>query len=421
MTTSAVGSLIQQLQQEAKQHHQRRLLVCAGSSDWCLQQTRHVIQPFDGSDILCVGENILPDVNTINAGQSKQWLGHELDCIIYNAHCGFDVDAFGAISGTLRAGGVMLLLTPDLSLWPDFKDPEHTRIQVYPQTTDEVSGYYLQRLTSIIHNTDALWLFSESGQCKKNQWLATEKESPDFIDDICRTEEQATAVAAIHKVARGHRRRPLILTADRGRGKSAALGIASGQLLDEGIERILVTAPTRASAETVFQHAQERTQLEPDLLHQRMIFMAPDELLRSNTTCDVLLVDEAAAIPAPLLEKLLQRFPRIVFASTIHGYEGTGRGFAIRFRKTLDQLTPQRRLLHIHQPIRWQINDPLETFVFEALLLNATPAELENRTPLPSSAYDFRLLTPSELIANNCLLHELFGLLVSGSLSDPAT
>jgi tRNA(Met) cytidine acetyltransferase len=37
--------------------------------------------------------------------------------------------------------------------------------------------------------------------------------------------------------------------------------------------------------------------------------MAPDALLASTLQADWLIVDEAAAIPGPLLEKLVTRFP----------------------------------------------------------------------------------------------------------------
>ncbi len=54
-------------------------------------------------------------------------------------------------------------------------------------------------------------------------------------------------------------------------------------------------------------------------------FMAPDALLASTTEADWLIVDEAAAIPGPLLEKLVSRFPRVLLTTTVQGYEGTGR------------------------------------------------------------------------------------------------
>ncbi|BBI53235.1 hypothetical protein HORIV_56560 [Vreelandella olivaria] len=70
------------------------------------------------------------------------------------------------------------------------------------------------------------------------------------------------------------------------------------------------------------------------------------------------MVDEAAAIPAALLGQWLTAFPRIAFATTVHGYEGSGRGFALRFRATLDRLTPQWKALTLNAPIRWRSGDP---------------------------------------------------------------
>ena len=416
MTFAITADFVQSLQQQAKTNRQRRLLVLSGSRGWCqkLAESIHRILCEGGElhweKVLYIGQGEAIHMPTLPAKQAGQWLGRELTFLVYDAHCGFDVDALGAISGTLCAGGLMLLLMPELAHCSQWTDPEHKRIQVYPQSLESVTGNYLQRLARIIHHSDGVTLCTEAGVLKPDVW-------PDAADislthglSPCCTEQQAEAVAAIHKVLRGHRRRPLVLTADRGRGKSAALGIAAGQLLNEGVQRILVTAPARKNAEVLFHHAQ--AVFTSEHLEEHLRFIAPDELVRSQPEAELLLVDEAAAIPTPLLESLLNNYSRIVFASTIHGYEGTGRGFAIRFRQVLEQKTPAWRLLHMDQPIRWQAEDPLEAFVFEALLLNAKPASMRELPVVGADQYDFRQLSSKELLENEALLHELFGLLV---------
>jgi len=124
------------------------------------------------------------------------------------------------------------------------------------------------------------------------------------------------------------------------------------------------------------------------------------------------MVDEAAAIPVPLLTTLLRRHPRIVFSTTIHGYEGTGRGFAIRFRETLERLTPEWRGLRLVSPVRWGSNDPVERFGFHALLLDASPAPDEAMTDLSVQRCEAAVLSRERLLADESLLRELFGLLV---------
>lgn len=409
-----ISEIFQQLLQQAADGHQRRMLVCAGDAQWCEIVAHSLAQGLpNDSRKLFVGEggrNIIPE---IQARQSQQWLGRELDFLVINAHSGFDVDAFGALSGTLCAGGILLLLTPELKEWPSLKDPEHRRIQVYPQALAEVSGYYLQRLARLVQESSLISVVSQEqgviskGSILSNHITVNEKSSV----TPCKTESQQLAVVAVHKVVRGHRRRPLVLTADRGRGKSAALGIAAGQLLNEGLEKILVTAPAKKTTEVLYRHAVET--VNPDINPEEQLeFMAPDELINQNPSADLLLVDEAAAISTPVLEKLLNKYSRIVFASTIHGYEGTGRGFAIRFRKTLDEKTPQWRSLHINQPIRWAANDPLEAFVFRALLLDSDAADSRSFSLSSDAKPEFRRIEPAELVQNEELLNELFGLLV---------
>ena len=81
-----------------------------------------------------------------------------------------------------------------------------------------------------------------------------------------------------------------------------------------------MTAPAKAATDVLAQFAAERYR-----------FMAPDALLSSSETADWLIVDEAAAIPAPLLHQLVARFPRTLLTTTVQGYEGTGRGFLLKF------------------------------------------------------------------------------------------
>ena len=229
--------------------------------------------------------------------------------------------------------------------------------------------------------------------------------------------EQENALLAIIKVAKGHRRRPLVLSADRGRGKSAVLGIAAKQLLAQGLANIYVTAHTRNAVNTLFKHAEF-----PPHLH----FIAPDALLKQQPKIALLLIDEAAAIPTDLLTQLLKHYSRIVFSTTLHGYEGTGRGFEIRFQKVLDHVTPQWSSIQLHAPIRWAKDDPLEKFVYQLLLLNAQQGDLRinNHYKVPKTppvyppTYSLNKLVIQKiqrntLLTDEILLQQIFGLLVS--------
>ncbi|MCL4141142.1 UNVERIFIED_CONTAM: hypothetical protein GTU68_008669 [Idotea baltica] len=232
------------------------------------------------------------------------------------------------------------------------------------------------------------------------------------------TADQQQAIKAILKVAKGHRRRPLVLSADRGRGKSAALGMAAAQLLSTGTQRILVTAPSFAAAEAVFKHA---ASLLPDATSSRSLlqladaelrFIAPDDLLQSAVQTDLLLIDEAAVIPSPMLADMLRRYSRIVFSTTLHGYEGTGRGFAVRFQHLLEAMTPSWRRYNLVEPIRWDSNDALEAFSFEALLLNADPVEGELVSDAQLQHCEIERLDSKTLLGNEVKLRALFGLMV---------
>lgn len=279
-------------------------------------------------------------------------------------------------------GGTLFLLTPPLDEWAVFADPDYRRFIPYPYVPEDVQGRFLRRLVRLLRRSD----FSPT--------ISLHEEDVGLKPD-----PQAAAITTILQSEV-----PVVLTADRGRGKSAALGMAASQLLAAG-KRVLLTAPSRATVATVFKHAEHSP-----------AFFAPDDLLQTLPQGDVLLVDEAAAIPVPLLLKMLEQYPRCVFSTTLHGYEGSGRGFALRFQKELDVRAPAWQAVRLQQPIRWAENDPLERFINQALLLDADLAPCPpcgERAGDGGECAEYRQLDRDELAQNEPLLRQLFGLLIT--------
>jgi tRNA(Met) cytidine acetyltransferase len=363
-------------------------------------------------------------LNTLEVAKARRLLGRETGTLVVDAHAGLDPDAFGATVGSVRGGGLLLLLTPVLDHWPEFPDPQHARIVPLPDEPRIESSRFLRRLVRVLRGSQDVIIVCEGVGISAAEWIRTRDfTSGPFsavhdLDAECRTLDQQQAVEAILRTATGHPRRPAVLVSDRGRGKSAALGIAAARLLTRTTQRIVITAPRLTTAMPALEHA---ARLLPGSHTDRgklrmgaaeFEFVAPDALCLAPRPAVLVLVDEAAAIPAVILERLLRQYPRIAFATTVHGYEGTGRGFAVRFRRTLDSLTPGWNQIELATPIRWAPGDPVERLAFRALLMNADPAPEATLADAAPERCDFRLLDRDHLVRDDKTLGELFGLLV---------
>jgi tRNA(Met) cytidine acetyltransferase len=377
---------------------------------------------------------------------ASRLLGADLDLLLYDAHSGFEPDGFGAATGAIRGGGLLVLLTPALADWPHRSDPQANRIAVWPHSAGSLGGRFLGRLATVLVDARGLAHLAQ-GQVETLRatqvFMSEAARLNPLANDTDRTTErpdptqpatldQARAIATILGVARGRARRPLVIRAHRGRGKSAALGLAAGRLLHVAPLRILVTAPRRSAVESVFKHAGAVLTAPDSTAVSRcspsqvggmdrpaqwggegpLTFRSPAELAADRPPADLLLIDEAAGIPAPLLEALLLHYPRVVFATTVHGYEGTGRGFDVRFRATLDRLAPDWRALSLDTPIRWAPDDPLEDLTFRALLLDAAPATEEYLAGADLAHTPCERLDRDTLARDETAIRELFGLLV---------
>jgi len=393
------------------QRHHRRIIALCGTRAWGQASASLLIGTHPHNDIVWVGDTAPNGLPVEPFARRQQLLGDEYGIAVIDAWSGFDPDQFGAVSGTVRGGGALLLLLPPLDEWAARPDPAQQRIAVWPHTPETLPNNFIERTIGILSRHGSIeWLLQdETGIAPLTLPLKQAATTPPAF----RTPDQRQAIEAIHHVVHGHRRRPLVLMADRGRGKSAALGIAAAQLIESGAHHIIVTAPHRNAVSSLFEHA-IGTEVPPagHTPNAPLQFIPPDELLRHHYACDLLLIDEAAAIPAPMLEQLLQRHSRIVFATTVHGYEGSGRGFALRFFKTLDAETPGWRLLEMNEPIRWAANDPLERLTYDLLLLDAAPVADDLIADATTENTHYETIESVDLKHNDALLFELFGLLV---------
>ncbi len=382
----------------------RQALILSGENQWCLQQAAVIEQRYSALDI-----GVLADTK-------PNLLGQELDILIVDAWQGFDPDYFGQAAGAIRGGGFLVLLTPELDGWAELDDPQSERLNVALYPASSLKGRFIQRLVMIVRNDSNVVLIREGETIPELNLLS--EANDESQSTITSTPDQQQAIEAIIKVVTGQRRRPVVLTSDRGRGKSAAFGFAAAALLKQGNEHIIVTGPSIQAADALFKHAGQ--QLEGAHSKRGLLnwnnasikFIPPDDLVDKQHQTDLLLVDEAAAIPTPILQALLGRYPRIAFATTVHGYEGTGRGFAVRFHQTLDTQTRGWKALSLETPIRWAPNDPVEQLVSDMLLLNAEAVPDDAINEAKPSICQIEKLNRDELINNETLLSELFGLLV---------
>lgn len=393
----------------------RQLLVISGEQQWAESCARKVVKSL-GADNLATVEFPYPTSVSITNKTYGQFLGHEFNLVIYNGFAGTRANAMMALSGTVKASGLMVLLTPPLDEWVDADDPEQVKRTSYGYKGNTGPRHFIRWLKSNIESSEGVAKLTPNGFTGQSN--STSNQPGKKTAEPFKTAHQQQAVDAIIHVLKGHRHRPLVLSADRGRGKSSSLGIAAGILASQDKKlNIVITAPRFSAVDKVFQHAQR---VSPDLIFSskhrlennttRIQFEATDELVMNRPEADLLMVDEAAAIPNEMLTSLVNTYSRVVFSTTLHGYEGSGRGFEIRFKAYLNKHKPGWSSHHLETPIRWSEGDLLEQFWFKVMLMDRQ----KHQTAVSLNGLEqTTLLSKDALLGNPALLKDAFQLLVN--------
>ena len=242
---------------------------------------------------------------------------------------------------------------------------------------------------------------------------------------IAKTVDQAKALLSfVDAIAEKTLRCTVTLTAARGRGKSAALGVAIAAAIAHGYSNIFITSPSPENLKTLFEFVFKGfdalkyldhvdytiiQSTNPDFnkaivrvnvhrQHRQTIQYIQPQDAYTLGQAELLIIDEAAAIPLPLVRKLMG--PYLIFmASTINGYEGTGRSLSL---KLIQQLRDQSRgnikanaegdvtnisakagestysrgrnlrEITLSEPIRYAPGDSVESWLNKVLCLDAT-------------------------------------------------
>ncbi|OWF43305.1 N-acetyltransferase 10 [Mizuhopecten yessoensis] len=289
--------------------------------------------------------------------------------------------------------------------------------------------------------------------------------------NTCKTLDQGKALLTfVEAISEKTLRSTVVMTAARGRGKSAALGLAIATAVGFGYSNIFVTAPSPENLKTVFEFIfkgfdalEYQEHLDYEIIQstnpefnkaivrvnifrehrQTVQYIHPGDSHKLGQA-ELVCIDEAAAIPLPLVKNLLG--PYLVFmSSTVNGYEGTGRSLSLKLVQQLRQQSAtyggtskelQRtanmtsktdsvssasgRVLHevvLNESIRYANGDPVEKWLNDLLCLDATSVPR-----ITQEAYLHRIMylyvsthyknTPNDLqLLSDAPAHHIFALL----------
>eukprot|EP00124_Ichthyophonus_hoferi_P000690 Ihof_evm19s27 gene=Ihof_evmTU19s27 len=276
-------------------------------------------------------------------------------------------------------------------------------------------GLNIQPLPAVSEDVDT----PEKRELRDLQVSLKETQPVGTLVEQAKTLDQAKALLTfVEAISDKTLRSTVTLTAARGRGKSAALGLAISAAVAYGYSNIFITSPSPENLKTTFEFVfkgfdalEYEEHLDYDLVqsanpafnnaivrvnifrqHRQTIQYIQPQDAHKLGQAELVVIDEAAAIPLPLVRALMGNY-LVFMASTINGYEGTGRSLSLKLIKQLrtqsvssaatqsDGATAQAttattggrilREVQLEEPIRYSAGDPIERWLNDLLCLDA--------------------------------------------------
>lgn len=387
--------------EEALSTGERRLVVISGKESLELaselaeawlsaRKGRVLVATHRGANLdrVSVGEG---EVTSIDFDQTEEILGGTWEVLIADLSEQFRANDLGRLVEVVRGGGLAIFTIPRLEDWMNSLTEFQRRFLVPPFEGRQIRQLFKSRFISSL-GADGTFLIGELSKGRLCGKVSEERKplekTGDPVLDLCATNDQQKVLKSILEAFK-ERKRAFILTANRGRGKSAAIGLALSLIMTRSKFRsAVVTSPSLEGIQTIFNFLMKGLEAqgmsyEPLVRGGRVIdlrfegknvfYLTPESAADVDVKLKV--VDEAASIPVTTLFQFLSTSRFALFSSTIHGYEGAGRGFTLRFLRNLKRSGLPYAEERMEEPIRYPPGDPVEKWLYDFLLLDAEPGE----------------------------------------------
>lgn len=345
--------------------HRQCLLL---SHDKAITQAKDLLAYAPETKSLCwMGDDAPENAVKVPIAQYRRLLGQEFDVAVYDAFTPFRPSALLALAGTVRHGGRLIIACPPLSDWPCHRDVLDTHFVSHGWQLSE--SRYINHWIELARHDPAVAIVDAHHQYMPvTHGICPQPET----DDRFITRDQSQTYKALLDTDAN-----AIITAPRGRGKTALLGEIAASLLASG-NSIMLTSKHYESVQPLFARLRTKADLTETFRggfthksnNMTLTWVAPDNPLLFTCTSSVLIIDEAASLPLPQIQTLITQPARTVLATTTDGYEGSGQGFLHRF---LPRYVSETNAVHyqLTTPIRWLTDDPLERLTAAGLLFSS--------------------------------------------------
>ncbi|MBP1357133.1 MAG: tRNA(Met) cytidine acetyltransferase [Sulfolobus sp.] len=376
-----------------------------------------------------VAKHVKGYLEDIDYSSADRYLGKTYDIVILDLVDNFEPNSVGRLVDLAKGGGLIILYTDNLT--------SNKLLKNSIMKNGKVRDIYEIRFVKKLHEHKAIFIANEDGYFsnKFDEILESfdinyksKLKSFEKLHDICKSFDQHKVLDKFLILNRGGKR-VMVITAGRGRGKSAITGLGLAELIylfkkNNRNFKAVVSSPSIANILQVMEFLKKGLEVlglnDFRIIYDKQgyikkifsndfkVYYSPPENA-INEEGNLLVIDEAAAVGITYIDKALRRWKKVVLVTTIYGYEGSGRSFLKYLRELLQHRKTNVIWIEMEDPIRYTKGDPIEKWLYDTLVLDAE-AELPSKE---ISKVTFESVDINELFKDDRSLRQLYGILVA--------